>query len=269
LLLTAAGFKAYALWTDPSPALSWFFSPRWQVALIEGETLLGLWLLSGLAMRWAWLLAQVGFILLAGVSLYLALAGKPSCGCFGKLTISPWYTFGLDVAAVAALWYWRPTASSLSTSLGDSPNRLLRPSLYLVSGVTFILVGCFTVFWLAFPSPSAALAFLRGESLTVEPSVVDVGSGLRGEERDFSFEIQNYTNHPICLMGGTVGCRCITTGGLPLTLPAGVARSVTGKLEFKGRAGEFQYPITLYTDDGTHSVVIARVTGKVVESPEP
>src|SRR5262249_25557508 len=156
---------------------------------------------------------QTCFTLLGGISLYLALAGQPSCGCFGKLALNPWYTFGLDVAAVAALWYWRPRASSVRASPGDSPARLLRPVLYLASGVTLILAGCFAALWLAFPSLSAALLFLRGESLTIEPKVVEVGTGVRGEVRDFSLEIRNYTDHPICLMGGRVGCRCITTEG--------------------------------------------------------
>lgn len=108
VLLTAAGFKAFALWTDPTPPLSLFSEPRWQIALIEAETLLGLWLLSGFAPRGVWWTAQVTFTLLACVSLYLGLAGQSSCGCLGKVHLAPWYAFGVDVVAIAALWFWRP-----------------------------------------------------------------------------------------------------------------------------------------------------------------
>ncbi len=69
LLLAAAAFKAHALWTDPVPPVSLFSSPRWQIALIELETLVGLWLLTGIFARGAWLGAVAAFGLLAGISL--------------------------------------------------------------------------------------------------------------------------------------------------------------------------------------------------------
>jgi hypothetical protein len=40
------------------------------------------------------------------VSLYLALAGQRSCGCFGRMTVSPWLTLIFDIAAMAALVPW-------------------------------------------------------------------------------------------------------------------------------------------------------------------
>jgi hypothetical protein len=269
LLLSAAALKAYALWTDPVPAVSLFTSPRWQIALIELETLLGLWLLIGLYPRGAWLAAVVAFSLLAGVSLYLGLIGQPSCGCFGKVAINPWYTFALDVVAVTALWHWRPRPASLPMWLGDFSAHSLRPSLYLASGVTVMLAAGFAALCWLDPSLSAAFAFLRGESLTVEPSILDIGSGARGEVRDFPIEVRNHTERRICILGGRVGCSCIETEDLPLIVPAREARSFKCKLEFRGRAGNFQHPFALYTDDETQPVVIARVAGNLVETPGP
>jgi hypothetical protein len=67
------------------------------IASIELEITLGVWLLSGWFQRGAWLGALGFFGVLAGVSLYLALIGQRSCGCFGRVPVNPWLTFTLDV----------------------------------------------------------------------------------------------------------------------------------------------------------------------------
>lgn len=39
----------------------------------------------------------------AGVSLWKALAGATSCGCFGDVQVNPWYALALDLGATGAL----------------------------------------------------------------------------------------------------------------------------------------------------------------------
>lgn len=86
ILLAAAGLKAVALWNGQSagPLLS---SPRWQIGTIEIESLVGLWLLSGLYARVAWLAAVPLFMALSGFTLYLALDGQHLL--FASLVLSP------------------------------------------------------------------------------------------------------------------------------------------------------------------------------------
>ncbi|MBI2826200.1 MAG: hypothetical protein HYX69_16085 [Planctomycetia bacterium] len=107
VLLVAAGLKAYDLVSAPAAA-SPVGSRLLAAALVEGEALLGLWLLSGFARRGAWRAALVAFALFACVSLYRGLSGAESCGCFGGVRVSPWWTFVGDLAAVFALWWWWP-----------------------------------------------------------------------------------------------------------------------------------------------------------------
>jgi hypothetical protein len=76
------------------------FSPRLRFAVMEAEALLGLWLLSGWAKRAAWFFAVAFFLVVAGFSLYLGLMGQSSCGCFGRIHVSPWNAFALDVACL-------------------------------------------------------------------------------------------------------------------------------------------------------------------------
>jgi len=112
VLLGATILKVFS----PSDAVSfggyleWLSDPVWRLTVAEVEVLLGLWLLAGLFKRALWWAALVWFCGLAGASLYLGLTGQATCGCFGeKLPLSPWYAFGLDVAAVAALFLFRPS----------------------------------------------------------------------------------------------------------------------------------------------------------------
>ncbi len=76
---------------------------------VEFELALGIWLLSGLFRRAAWLAALGCFGLFCGVTLYKALAGFDSCGCFGRVQVSPWVTLlAVDVPAAALLGIFRP-----------------------------------------------------------------------------------------------------------------------------------------------------------------
>jgi hypothetical protein len=108
LLLTAATLKAWQLATGPVLSRG-ILDSRWLlVGVVELELLLGLWLLAGLLPRPTWAVALGCFSVFACVSLYKALAGQSSCGCFGRVQVNPWYTCGLDSAVVASLLRWRP-----------------------------------------------------------------------------------------------------------------------------------------------------------------
>ena len=110
ILLAAAGLKAYQLATEPVGGKD-IFSFRWSlIAQVEFEILLGVWLLSGLFKRPAWLAALACFAFFCCATLYKALSGAVSCGCFGKIEVSPWYTLVLDVCAVFALLVFPPDA---------------------------------------------------------------------------------------------------------------------------------------------------------------
>lgn len=102
-LLTAAVLKFQDYSLDSVGRSAFLSSARLYVAVLVAEAGLGLWLLTGRAARALWLTAFLFFLGLAFVSLHLALTGHPSCGCFGKWMVSPWYSFGLDLLAVAAL----------------------------------------------------------------------------------------------------------------------------------------------------------------------
>ncbi len=108
LLLTAAALKGHQLATEPIVETS-LLTSRWVlIGVVEFELFFGLWLLAGLYPRWTWRAALLCFGGFACISLHKAVSGEASCGCFGRASVSPWYALILDLAAVGAMFSWRP-----------------------------------------------------------------------------------------------------------------------------------------------------------------
>ncbi len=196
ILLLAAGLKAEALATDPHSQDSLFSTPRIQIATIQMEVVLAIWLLSGLALRGAWIAAIGFFTAVAIVSLYLAVEGQPSCGCFGRVAISPWISlvFDLVVLTILLLRFPAPSHPTSRSLAGFLQAGLVAVGLLaLFAGGFFFLQG----------DPSRRLAHLRGEVITLEPALVQLGEATAGEERQFQIQLNNISDRPITLIGGT------------------------------------------------------------------
>jgi len=124
ILLTAAALKGHQLATGPVAETSLFTSRWFLICVVEFELFFGLWLLSGLYPRRTWQAALVCFSAFACVSLYKALSGEATCGCFGRVPVSPWYTLILDLAAAVALVLCRPARGTVTSPLplaGEGP----------------------------------------------------------------------------------------------------------------------------------------------------
>lgn len=139
LLLTAAALKGYELLTDPVANADIWSNRYFLIFTVEFELALAIWLLSGLFKKLAWLAAVACFTVFCCVTLYKALAGYGSCGCFGKVHINPWTTLlAIDLPAVVLLSVFRP--KELSMRVIGRPIELLKPfpSIPLLAGVTVI-----------------------------------------------------------------------------------------------------------------------------------
>jgi hypothetical protein len=92
LLLTAAIMKGWQLLTEPMSNKDIWTNRAFLILTVEFEIALGIWLLSGLFKKAAWLAAITCFSLFSFITLYKALTGAESCGCFGSVHINPWIT---------------------------------------------------------------------------------------------------------------------------------------------------------------------------------
>ncbi len=104
VLVAAAVLKVHEFATGTE-----FLGSRWTLlAVIEIELLLGLWLIGGMAPKGARLGALGCFSVFVVISAWHTIEGHESCGCLGNVRLNPWVSLTFDLAAVTALWYWRP-----------------------------------------------------------------------------------------------------------------------------------------------------------------
>ena len=102
-ILTAALFKVHELSTTPYLDK---FPPRWaMIVFVELEILFALWLffVPKRLLQVTWLATLALFSFFACVTLYKALTGAASCGCFGSVKINPWHTLIFDVTVIGLL----------------------------------------------------------------------------------------------------------------------------------------------------------------------
>lgn len=109
LLLTAAILKGWQLLTEPMANTDIWNNRAFLIFTVEFEIALGIWLLSGVFKKLAWLVTLACFSMFAIITLYKGISGAESCGCFGSVHVNPWITlFAIDLPAVIAMAVFRP-----------------------------------------------------------------------------------------------------------------------------------------------------------------
>jgi len=114
ILIIASVLKIYQLLTEP--IISAGFWESWEFFLIQIplELGLGIWLLSGLFRKAAWVVALLAFAVFIIVTLQKGLAGEESCGCFGPVDVDPWITLScIDITLFLGLLIFRPKGAKL------------------------------------------------------------------------------------------------------------------------------------------------------------
>lgn len=257
-LLAAAMAKAYRLFWGTFADDLLLSSPRLQFVAIEVEFIVGLWLLSGWRVRIAQWAAMTLFLILGALSLFLALAGQQSCGCFGEIAINPWITLSIDVVAIILL------AICLRTTRATAVPSWRTNALATLGGALGFLALILGVFTVAARDPNRLLSRLRGEMISVEPGVVSVGTGAVGDVRTFAVTLTNQSDESVTVCGGTASCTCLATSDLPLTIPPGQSRAIHVTIAFRGTPGLFQHRYAFYVEHSTQRMVISRFAGQVV-----
>jgi hypothetical protein len=172
-------------------------------------------------------------------------------------------TFSLDVGVIAALAICRPARKSPS---------LLFPWLKIIgqtiAGAIAFLVFIAGAFLLAFDKPMETLARLRGELISVEPFVTDLGEDTSQKERTFSVQLLNGTDQPVRVVGGTARCSCVVIDDLPVTVPANGRERIQVRGRFTGTPGRFQHTFLLLTDCKEQPAVVGRFAGRVLDEFE-
>jgi hypothetical protein len=156
--------------------------------------------------------------------------------------------------------------------LRENPRSVLAGSLGpLAGGVlgTAAILGVLAgIAHASFGSTQGALAYLRGERISVSPRLLDMGEGQPGEAREASVQLHNWTDKPVHLYGGTSDCSCVATEDLPITLAPGEGRAIRVKMRLPAANGAFNRTAFLMTDDDQARTLMFRLTGTIKKSDE-
>jgi hypothetical protein len=132
VLIVAGALKSYELGfeaqDESTPILL-------MMLFAEIEMLGGIWMagwFDPVRTRW-W--AVAAFVGLGVSSLFQAIAGKCSCGCFGSLSANPWFVLLFDLAAVTALLSSRPRGDPDAVFPSHAAHWLALGTLALTIGV--------------------------------------------------------------------------------------------------------------------------------------
>jgi len=224
---------------------------------ILAELLLALWLLSGSAARLARAAAMVFFIVVAAVSLRMALEGQSSCGCFGRVVVHPWVTFGID-SVIATLLLG---SMFLRSEMADSARMSISGTLLRGSGIAVVLIAVLMSAWGS--DLSTVMARLRNQPLTMSPRNSAIGSGKVGEARVAQFVVENHSDRVVKLVGGSASCACATTEAMPCEIPVGGSMTIPVFVKFYGTKGRFRHSFYVYTDHPRQRKLTATFTGTV------
>jgi hypothetical protein len=218
LLTIASILKANLLLTDPPGPSLWF-----QVMLAEIELALGLAFLLRVhprLLRWVCIFLFSGFMV---ISVSEALSGEQTCGCFGRLAVTPLAAALIDLSALLFLWRWRPAAGTTR-----------------ISGVVLCLAPAI-VLLCAFVHVSTSPAFAQ---LLACAKVLDLGELEQGTTLDFRYRVENLQREPIVVELLETSCSCLSASlpcevaphsevGIPLTLDLGKEPEYFGRLSIR------------------------------------
>jgi hypothetical protein len=214
------------------------------------ELALGLWLLLGRARRTAWVVAVLLFGNFAILNTLAIWNGQSDCGCFGAVKVNPWITLGLNSVVLGLLLWKRPA----------SEHGMFLPILAGLIIAVFLGAGALVAHG---DTGTKLLARWKGDFLLLQPAVLDFGEGTVGQKVTKQVVISNLTDQPIRLIGGTNGCSCTATEGLPVDVPANGQVTLDIHLTFKGTVGEFSHPFEYLTNTNKQPKLPGKLIGRV------
>ena len=175
ILLIATTLKGHQLLVEPVANNSLWTSRPILILQVECELALGIWLVSGLFPKAAWLVALGCFGLFSLITFLKGLTAAASCGCFGSVHVNPWVTLlAIDLPAVvslgmfparsafAPLWSFLRRRESIGNLLAEFARPLPSLPRFAATAVLGLAVLAVTTPLLAFNKPPSITFHLRG-----------------------------------------------------------------------------------------------------------
>jgi len=220
VLIFAVLTKAYQTATEPADGLPWL-----AMGHVLFESILALWLLSGIwprLIKWATIAVFTVFFC---VAVHLALKSADSCGCFGNVQVDPKITAAMDALIVLFL---------ILSSAGNQWKRPSRKQVTFVASGIFLTVLLFIPMSLHPPLQRFDHGTVATENLQDDadreakpswtsymPSDFQIGYVEPKSVHRFTLEIVNPTDRTLPLDSVETECECLVVAEKPEHLAPG------------------------------------------------
>lgn len=256
-MLAAAVAKSYQLTTELLGWSAFTTVEALSIVLIGVEVGLAVLLLSGRYARLARWLIVICFLAFAGYSFYAGTAGHRTCGCLGKVPLSPWASLVFDLIVIGVFSFTKPVAGWQG---------LYRSLIPYFAGSVLLLFALSATSLLLFGSIPIGLSALAGERVVVSPTVLRMGSAERGAHREITVNVTNLDSKPVQLLGAQQCVLFYLTDKLPIELAPGEHRDLHLIAIFESASGErVRNSLLLYTSYQGQPAIYVEVNGHIVD----
>jgi hypothetical protein len=235
--------------------------------LVVFEVFLGCWLLWGELPGLLWIITGTTLAAMVITNLILGISGWPSCGCFGRILVSPWLTLGLDCGLIGLLTWGRPSSALDLRGFLKPSSESLAGALQFFAGTFVLLAILFLILpFVASPGPMTD----DSQVVTISPDMTELGEVQNAEVRDVTVTISNASSLPVRIVGGPSGCTVVTVDDLPVEIPAYGSADLRVRIDFYGAAsGAFRRQFEFFYELGGLRAASASVSAKIVQTDKP
>ncbi len=207
--------------------------------------------------RWATHAAYGAYIVTLALQLW---AGESVCECLGSRSLPIIWMIALDALLLASMWWLRESWQRplLRTRSGNT-----KPFVEILSATRYALPFVILGNTILFGSTDSAVSYATGARLLANSSTHYVGRLQAEQFGSATFQIRNYSNQSIRILGAKASCRCVALDDLPITLTPGTSGDL--HIRMKARRGglpQLQREMaTLITDDPARSLTLTVTAG--------
>ncbi|MGH7139020.1 MAG: MauE/DoxX family redox-associated membrane protein [Pirellulales bacterium] len=215
VLLAAATLKARHIEFSPISSQGIWTRPV-QMAVVEYELALAVWLFLGVfprPLRW---LTAATFLIFGAFSLNLWMGGAETCSCFGTIDVHPLASFILDAILSLAVLFSKTNQECLQVTTAPAAWPQVFAHQFRLLGAT---AGCAAAIF--FPTHVVGwpmLAQAVGYPLIVERPLQFASARNGHDESVAEFVVRNSTEETITILGAQTSCGCAQIDDLPISV---------------------------------------------------
>jgi hypothetical protein len=233
-------------------------SPRLYASGVMAEFILGVWLLSGLAPAWSWLCGLGIFGLLAALSFQLGVTGQASCGCLGKLPVSPWWAFAVDSTSILLLAFFPPfnisIAAFVSATTPGSRSTMQTPKCRWLLAIVMLLIVPAIVLT---PFIMSLQGFVTTPLEIIDDNLRVLDPANRHDPITIAFRLRNNTNQRLPIAVVRSSCDCVTARVDKDVLDPGEVVGASATVHrFDANADRFEEKVRIRSDVGDAVLIL-------------